>query len=513
MTKISSHDLGQQAAGQAGEFGKKAGGKLARKALAKGAKMLKKLVVNLVKKFVGAAVKSLVATLGVNGIAILLALLIFSAIIMSIPFSDWLLGGGERTPEQERSDKQYEQKYKDLAEESVAPIDAEEADGTWKETLKRLVKPSWAIPASLIRYQLSRSETKYALPDAKQMFKSLEPSFSYKKVTDDLMYTKTITTCYHEETVYDENGNAEKDSNGNEVTTTVSDPPVESISTSPMPERLIMSGVSVPFGDSSIPSIKRYFPGGSYEPNGEWDNGGTSYGSCTVETYTRYEKTMIDDRGLPVMNFDDKKFKDYLISRGVKEKNIDEIFEYIEATDPDFPLELYKGEYSQGGGDFSNADYTYTGGNVDGWVWPIAIDYYDVNSGFGARWGQFHYGVDLGGRAWRNAPILAAKAGLVIWAEPLTSYGNLVVIAHEDGLQTRYAHMSTITVRAGDQVTAGQQVGKQGETGQVTGPHLHFEVAIPNRNNPMARMAEAEKAFDPMIFLGPIREKMKGGGK
>ncbi|TVX99428.1 M23 family metallopeptidase [Paenibacillus cremeus] len=502
---ISAHELGQQAAGQAGEFSKKAGGKLARKAAGKAAKFIKKLVVNLIKKFVVAVVKAVIVTVGIEVIAAFIALLIFSAILMSVPFSDWTLKGGQRTAAEEAGDRQYEQGFRNLADQSVVPIDDEEADQLWKETLKNLVKPNWAIPASLVRYKLMHTDAKVVLPDAKEVFENLAPTFSYITIDNDLKYSKTIMACHHEES---SGGSSDEFGNSESSSTTVYDPPVETIVTSKMPPRKIMSRVDTRYGGTDIPSVKKYFPGGTLEPNGQWEYiGSYSSGDCDYTTYIQWEKTMIDDRGVPEILYDANSFKNYLISRGVIERNLDEYYEYVKATDPYFPLELYNGTYVQGGGSdvYSNADYSFAGKSVDGWVWPIAIDYRGINSGFGPRWGVFHYGVDLGGRGWPNAPILAAKDGLVIWAQAMGTYGNLVILAHTDGLQTRYAHMSSITVKAGDQVKAGQQIGRQGETGDVTGPHLHFEVSIPNKKNPLGRMAEAEKAFDPMIFLGPIK--------
>lgn len=515
---ISSHELGQdasdqagsigkQAVGQAGRFGKKAGGKLARKAAGKAVKVIKKLVVNLVKKILVAVVKAVVGTVGIKAIVILLALLIFSAIIMSIPSADWFLKGGERTAAEEAADRQYEQQFRDLALNSVAPIDNEEASDVWKDTLKNIVMPNWAIPASLVRYQISHSNSKIELPDPKEMFSNLEPSFSYTDVTDDIRYTRSVISCYRDEAVKDKDGNEVKDENGKTVTERIYDPPTESTTSSKMPKRKILSKVEIPFGVIELPSVKKYFPGGAFEPNGLWEDGGSSSsGNCTTTTYHRWEQTMVDDRGVPESGFDSDKFKAFLGSRGVKENHLDEFFEYLMAMDPNFPVELYKGMYV-GGGAYTNATYTFTGIDVDGWVWPIAIDYRGINSGFGPRWGRFHYGIDLGGRGWPNAPILAARAGVVIWAGDRGNYGNLVVLAHDDGLQTRYAHLSAITVKVGEQVSSGQQIGKQGSTGHSTGPHLHFEVAIPNSKNPLARMSDAEKVFDPMIFLGPVKQK------
>ena len=87
---------------------------------------------------------------------------------------------------------------------------------------------------------------------------------------------------------------------------------------------------------------------------------------------------------------------------------------------------------------------------------------------------RVHAGVDL--RAATGTPALAAKGGVVTRAGPAGNYGNLVVVDHGNGLQTRYGHLSRIDVKPGDTVSAGQEVGEVGATGRTTGPHLHFEV-------------------------------------
>ncbi|MCL1874403.1 MAG: M23 family metallopeptidase, partial [Clostridiales bacterium] len=78
----------------------------------------------------------------------------------------------------------------------------------------------------------------------------------------------------------------------------------------------------------------------------------------------------------------------------------------------------------------------------------------------------------------KGTPIYAAESGKVIFASYSGGYGNLVKIDHGDGLHTWYAHMSKFSVKVGDSVSKGQQVGAIGTTGRTTGPHLHFEVRI-----------------------------------
>jgi murein DD-endopeptidase MepM/ murein hydrolase activator NlpD len=101
-------------------------------------------------------------------------------------------------------------------------------------------------------------------------------------------------------------------------------------------------------------------------------------------------------------------------------------------------------------------------------------------SGFGTRVDPVHGGTaehpgfDLA--APTGTPVGAAAAGTITHAGPAGSYGNLVVVRHPSGYETRYAHLSAVSVQVGDQVGAGQQVGNVGTTGYSTGPHLHFEL-------------------------------------
>jgi murein DD-endopeptidase MepM/ murein hydrolase activator NlpD len=87
---------------------------------------------------------------------------------------------------------------------------------------------------------------------------------------------------------------------------------------------------------------------------------------------------------------------------------------------------------------------------------------------------DFHTGLDLGAPA--GAPVHAAGGGRVVRAESVSGYGNLVIIDHGGGLETRYAHLAGFSVQKGDVVRPGEIVGQVGATGRVTGPHLHFEV-------------------------------------
>ena len=99
-----------------------------------------------------------------------------------------------------------------------------------------------------------------------------------------------------------------------------------------------------------------------------------------------------------------------------------------------------------------------------------------LTSSFGRRWGRLHAGIDLA--AGTGSTIRAAAAGTVASSSLENGYGNCVRIKHSDGTVTVYAHMSRLLVRSGERVAAGQQIGREGNTGNSTGPHLHFEVRI-----------------------------------
>lgn len=107
------------------------------------------------------------------------------------------------------------------------------------------------------------------------------------------------------------------------------------------------------------------------------------------------------------------------------------------------------------------------------------------SSDFGYRRGRGHYGVDINLET--GDPVVAAFEGRVRIATRNKSYGNLVVIRHNNGLETLYAHLSKLNVGSGDHVDAGQVIGLGGNTGRSYGSHLHFEVryrGIPlNPNN------------------------------
>lgn len=115
---------------------------------------------------------------------------------------------------------------------------------------------------------------------------------------------------------------------------------------------------------------------------------------------------------------------------------------------------------------------------------------FSFNQGFST----YHPGVDLGDPI--GTPVFAMENGNVLSTEyDKFGYGNSIVIAHDKGITTRYAHLSRIDVHVGDPVTTSTKVGLSGNTGHSTGPHLHFEV----RKN--------DVPLNPIAFLGPVSAK------
>ena len=104
---------------------------------------------------------------------------------------------------------------------------------------------------------------------------------------------------------------------------------------------------------------------------------------------------------------------------------------------------------------------------------------YEVTTGHGQSGSMWstgtHTGVDYA--APTGTEVVAAASGTVVEVSSGGSYGNRIVVQHDDGIQTSYSHLSSTNVSVGQEVTAGQHIGAVGSTGNSSGPHLHFEVA------------------------------------
>lgn len=148
----------------------------------------------------------------------------------------------------------------------------------------------------------------------------------------------------------------------------------------------------------------------------------------------------------------------------------------------------YNGAPPEGAGGTPGADPNKPFVGVDGFTAPVGGDWRAVvNSEFGWRpdpiTGEpdFHRGIDLGGAA--GSPIYAALDGTVLFAnlaDDSSSYGNHLAIDHGGGFVTLYAHNTDLLVTAGQEVKAGEQVATMGNSGRVTGVHVHFEVRVGN---------------------------------
>ena len=102
---------------------------------------------------------------------------------------------------------------------------------------------------------------------------------------------------------------------------------------------------------------------------------------------------------------------------------------------------------------------------------------YTFTSGFKWRWGKLHSGVDLA--VAEGTPVYAADNGKVIVAEDSgNGYGNYIILDHQNGFKTLYGHNSELLVSVGDIVAKGDKIALSGNTGNSTGPHLHFEVHV-----------------------------------
>ncbi|MFH9833308.1 peptidoglycan DD-metalloendopeptidase family protein [Streptomyces sp. NPDC017201] len=110
--------------------------------------------------------------------------------------------------------------------------------------------------------------------------------------------------------------------------------------------------------------------------------------------------------------------------------------------------------------------------------WAAPVENPNVTTQYrasGASWSSgYHTGSDF--QAASGTSVRSIGPGTVVSAGWSGSYGNEVVIQHEDGMYSQYAHLSSLEVAAGQTVTGGQQIGLSGTTGNSTGPHLHFEV-------------------------------------
>ena len=107
---------------------------------------------------------------------------------------------------------------------------------------------------------------------------------------------------------------------------------------------------------------------------------------------------------------------------------------------------------------------------------------------------DFHAGLDIAGE--KGQPIYATASGRVSQASYQGAYGNLVTLDHGFGLETKYGHLSSFTVKPGQQVKRGDIIGRLGATGRATGSHLHYEVRANGRLLNPLRLLTQQKPRD-----------------
>jgi murein DD-endopeptidase MepM/ murein hydrolase activator NlpD len=101
-----------------------------------------------------------------------------------------------------------------------------------------------------------------------------------------------------------------------------------------------------------------------------------------------------------------------------------------------------------------------------------------VSSEFGPRGSTHHDGIDI--RSPEGTPVRASRAGRVLFSDRLRGYGNLVILEHEGGYATVYAHNRENRAAVGARVRQGDVIGEVGQTGKTSGPNLHFEIRKDN---------------------------------
>jgi lipoprotein NlpD len=128
-------------------------------------------------------------------------------------------------------------------------------------------------------------------------------------------------------------------------------------------------------------------------------------------------------------------------------------------------------------------------------VWPVTGGV--VSSDFGPRGVTYHDGIDISTPV--GTPVRAARAGRVLYSDALRGYGNLVILEHDGGYATVYAHNQENRAPVGAVVRQGEVIATVGETGKTSGPNLHFEI----RKDNVAR--------NPLFYLPPVVDGRAAG--
>jgi murein DD-endopeptidase MepM/ murein hydrolase activator NlpD len=155
--------------------------------------------------------------------------------------------------------------------------------------------------------------------------------------------------------------------------------------------------------------------------------------------------------------------------------------------------------------------YTLAGESLRRAYLASPLEFSRVTSGFQMRFHPIlntwraHLGVDYG--AATGTPVRTVGDGVVDFAGVQNGFGNVVVVKHQQGHQTLYAHLSKINVRSGQAVSQGQNVGLVGATGWATGPHLHFEFRVNGVHRDPQIIARQSESVPVAAALKPVFER------
>lgn len=152
-------------------------------------------------------------------------------------------------------------------------------------------------------------------------------------------------------------------------------------------------------------------------------------------------------------------------------------------------------ESGSSGGDSGRSGGSSGGGGTGGAASPVPGAVIGAHFGEYGSWSRYHTGIDF--RAGHGTPIRTVKSGVVLYAGNSGNWaGNHVAIKHADGKATMYSHMSSMAVRSGEAVQAGQIIGRVGQTGRAFGAHLHFELYPAG-----VKYGDVYKAINPQPWL------------
>lgn len=147
---------------------------------------------------------------------------------------------------------------------------------------------------------------------------------------------------------------------------------------------------------------------------------------------------------------------------------------------------------------------------IEQFVWPLDIQS-RISSFFKERRGRhrLHDGIDLACNT--GTSVIASKSGIVVYAgDDMKGYGKTVVMKHTDGYATVYSHLSKLTIKTGELVQLGEELGKSGNTGFSTGPHLHFEIRLNAEPlDPVKTLAEIKSPNWQKNYLARSKKRSK----